>query len=103
MKDIFLYHIKDGYISYLRNFDNKVLLNKKETRPYVGIVLEVKKDDGLKHKYFVPLSSPKAKHEKMKNTKDFRKLGSGGMGALNFNNMLPVLDKQLLFFDINKV
>ena len=37
--------------------------------------------------YFAPLSSPKPKHKKMKNTIDFLKIKNGELGAVNFNNM----------------
>ncbi len=40
--------------------------------------------------YFTPLSSPKEKHKKMKNNIDFIKLAGGELGAINFNNMIPV-------------
>lgn len=49
------YHITDRYIEFLRSFDEKVALNKKETRPYVGVVLEI---EGIK--YYAPFTSPKA-------------------------------------------
>lgn len=41
--------------------------------------------------YFAPLSSPKLKHIKMKNTLDFLKIKNGELGAINFNNMIPVM------------
>ena len=43
--------------------------------------------------YCVPLSSPKSKHESMKNGLDFHRiLDSEGklIGVLDFNNMIPV-------------
>lgn len=63
------YHIEDDYIRYLRQYDDKVAENKQESRPYVGVVLDV---NGIK--YCAPFTSPKPKHQKMKNTKDFRKI-----------------------------
>jgi protein AbiQ len=89
------YNIKDDYIQFLRNYDNKVAENKKESRPYVGVVLEI---DGVK--YYAPFTSPKSKHQKMKNGKDFRKINQGKYGAINFNNMIPVPDIALLEKDI---
>lgn len=44
-------------------------------------------------KYCVPLTSPKSKHDKMKNDLDFSKMFDKKnklIGALNFNNMIPV-------------
>ena len=92
-----LYHIKDEYIEFLWEYDDKVALNKKESRPYVGVVLLV---DGIK--YYAPLTSPKAKHKDMKNGKDFRKIDQGKLGAINFNNMIPVPDDALIMIDINQ-
>lgn len=92
------YHIKEDFITYLRQFDTKVAENKKQTRPYVGIVLEVNSV-----KYYAPFSSPKPKHKKMKNGKDFRKINNGLYGAINFNNMIPVLDSALIEIDIANI
>lgn len=90
------YHITDEYIDFLRSYDKKVSLNKNESRPYVGIVVQI--EDA---KYYAPFTSPKEKHMKMKNGKDFRKIQGGQYGAINFNNMIPVPDKALLEIDIN--
>ena len=92
------YHIKDDYIVFLRQFDSKVSENKNQTRPYVGIVLEIGTI-----KYYAPFSSPKPKHKKMKNSKDFRKIHNGIYGAINFNNMIPVLDDALIEIDISNI
>lgn len=40
-----------------------------------------------------PLSSPKEKHKNMKNSIDFLKLDEEKQGKINFNNMIPILDK----------
>ena len=90
------YHVKDTYIQYLRKYDTKVAENKQESRPYVGVVIEI---NGIK--YYAPFTSPKSKHLNMKNTKDFRKINNGIYGAINFNNMIPVPDRALLLIDIN--
>lgn len=92
------YHIKEDFITYLRQFDTKVAENKNQARPYVGIVLEVNSV-----KYYAPFSSPKPKHKKMKNGKDFRKINNGLYGAINFNNMIPVLDSALIEIDIANI
>ena len=92
------YHIKEDFITYLRQFDTKVAENKNQTRPYVGIVLEVNSV-----KYYAPFSSPKPKHKKMKNGKDFRKINNGLYGAINFNNMIPVLNSALIEIDIANI
>lgn len=90
------YHITDEYINFLRSYDVKVSQNKQESRPYVGVVVQIEDI-----KYYAPFTSPKAKHIKMKNGKDFRKIQGGQYGAINFNNMIPVPDEALLLIDIN--
>lgn len=35
----------------------------------------------------------------MRNRKDFRKIDGGRLGAINFNNMIPVYDCALIDFD----
>lgn len=92
------YHIADEYIEFLKSYDSKVPENKNESRPYVGVVLEI---NGVK--YYAPFSSPKNKHKKMHNGKDFRKIANGLYGAINFNNMIPVVDEALKYIDIGKV
>ena len=93
-----LYHVIDKYIKYLKFFDVKVPDNKNQKRPYVGIVVEV---GGVT--YYAPLSSPKPKHLKMKNGKDFRKINKGVYGAINFNNMIPVPVAELLLIDFDAI
>jgi protein AbiQ len=92
------YNIKDDYITFLRSFDTKVAENKHEARPYVGVVLEI---NGIH--YYAPFTSPKPKHQKMKNGKDFRKINQGIYGAINFNNMIPVVTEALIEIDINNM
>lgn len=91
--------VDSDYSDYLRQFDNKVAYNKheKELRPFIGILFEI---DTCK--YFAPLSSPKPKHRKMKNMIDFFKIKDGELGAVNFNNMIPVTDKNYTLVDLNK-
>ena len=91
--------VDSNYCDYLRKFDNKVAYNKyeKELRPFIGILFEI---DTCK--YFAPLSSPKPKHKKMKNMIDFFKIKDGKLGAVNFNNMIPVTDKNYTLIDLNK-
>ena len=60
----------------------------KDNRPFVGIIILLND-----RQYCVPLSSPKEKHESMKNSVDFHRiLDSRGklIGVLDFNNMIPV-------------
>lgn len=91
--------VDHNYCDYLRQFDSKVIYNKgkKELRPFVGILFEI---NGME--YFAPLTSPKAKHLKMKNTIDFLKIDNGNLGAVNFNNMIPVTPLNYSLIDLNK-
>lgn len=91
--------VNTDYCDYLRKFDSKVAYSKKEKelRPFIGILFEI---EGCE--YFAPLSSPKPKHKKMKNTIDFLKIKEGELGAVNFNNMIPVQRNNYYIIDLNK-
>jgi protein AbiQ len=88
------------YIRNLHNIDDRVLSvspqTGKDSRVFIGIVIVC----GT-HKYCIPLSSPKAKHKKMKNAMDFSKIEIDGklLGVLNFNLMIPVEEEQLQLVD----
>ncbi len=75
------------YCDYLRRYDHKVCYNKgsKELRPYIGVLLEINAC-----LYFAPLSSPKEKYKDMPDNIDFIKIDEGNLGAINFNNMIPL-------------
>lgn len=92
------YYIKDEYIDFLKKYDNIVAENKQESRPYVGTVFEI---EG--HKYYAPFTSPKSKHKKMKNNIDFRKIDNGRLGAINFNNMIPIVDNAIIPVKFNEI
>ncbi len=91
--------VDSDYCDYLRKFDNKVSYNKyeKELRPFIGILFEIENCE-----YFAPLSSPKSKHKTMKNTIDFFKIKNGELGAVNFNNMIPVQENNYTIVDLKK-
>ena len=99
MKRLSIVKLDEKYCDYLRKFDNKVPYNfaKKKLRPFVGVLFEVDK-----FKYFAPLSSPKPKHLKIRSNLDFLKIEGGKLGAINFNNMIPVTDKNIIHIDLNK-
>ena len=96
---LILVRLDTDYCNYLRKYDNKVPYNfdKKELRPFVGVLFEV--NDCM---YFAPLSSPKPKHLKIKSKLDFLKLDNGKLGAINFNNMLPVTENNVIKLDLDK-
>ena len=68
-----LYHMDMKYIRKLAQKDENVMSISpqlhKESRPFVGIVV-ICRDQ----KYCIPLTSPKPKHDTMKNGKDFSKI-----------------------------
>ena len=99
MDNLVLVRLDYNYCDYLRQFDNKVPYNKdkKELRPFIGVLFEVNNC-----KYFASLSSPKPKHKTMKTTLDFMKIDNGNLGAIKFNNMLPVTDKNIIKLDLDK-
>ena len=71
-----LYLIDMKYIRNLAKADSHVMSVSpqiaKETRPFVGIVVVCGEQ-----KYCIPLSSPKSKHQSMKNDVDFTKILDG--------------------------
>ena len=94
-----LVRIDVEYCNYLRQFDYRVPYNYnvKQIRPFIGVLFEVNNC-----KYFAPLSSPKEKHLKLKNNLDLLKLDGGKLGVINFNNMLPVQNNNIIVLDLNK-
>ena len=96
-----LYKVDMKYIRNLHNKDDKVPSVSpqigKDSRVFVGIVVVCDK-----HKYCIPLSSPKAKHNRMKDSMDFTKIVVDGklLGVLNFNLMIPIEEPQLQPIDI---
>ena len=99
MKKLILVKIDSKYCDYLRKFDSRVPYNynKKSSRPFVGALLTI--NDCM---YFAPLSSPKPKHKKLRAKIDFLKIDYGKLGAINFNNMLPVTEKNINKIQLNK-
>ena len=93
-----LYNVEDDYVDFLKTFDSKVPDNKVEKRPFVGIVFTISG-----HNFFAPLSSPKAKHRRMKNAPDFHKINGGSQGAINLNNMIPIPTSELILIDIQNI
>lgn len=99
-KELKLVVIDSKYCDYLRKYDYKVPFNydKKRKRPFIGVLFNV--DKCL---YFAPLTSPKPKHLIMKNTLDFYRLDNGKLGAINFNNMIPVTKDNFEVINIKEI
>lgn len=97
---IAIYEVNPKYVDYLVPYSPHLFQNKQpgqhNERKYIGIILNVND-----MKYFAPLSSFKAKHERMKNGLDFIKVGD--YAVININNMFPVPDSEYTYVDIPKV
>jgi len=85
------YVVDKDYCNYLYGIDKKVgfVDYGDRLKLHIGIVLEV---NG--YQYYIPISSPKAKHYKMSNSIDFQKIEDPITNELyaviNINNMIPV-------------
>lgn len=69
----------------------------KELRSFIGVLFRVNQNE-----YFAPLSSPKEKHKRLRNTLDLIKIENGKYGVINFNNMIPVTSNNYEEIDLNK-
>lgn len=88
------YIIDKEYVNYLRKFDEKVenIDYNFKLKPYIGTLININDIN-----FYVPISSPKKKHESMKDGIDFIKIKQKDktIGVLNLNNMIPILDKNV--------
>ena len=83
-----LYNVDTDYVNQLHSIDNKVEYHHGEhDKPYLGFILEINSTN-----YFVPLSSPKPKHNRMSKNITFKKIEKDEhlFAVLNINNMIPV-------------
>ena len=97
------YILSKKYVEYLQRFDSLVQnidYGCNEIKPYIGIVLQINNFD-----YYVPISSTKEKHYKMKEGKDFViiKEHSKILGVINLNNMIPVLPSEVNVLKYNSI
>ena len=109
-----LYSISDRYIKYLRDSFPRVYSNKEDlrihTRKYLGVVLVIGE-----YKYYIPLSSPKAKHDYVeadgkrtirKDSLIVMRIVSGPpgkqelKGTLQIGTMIPVPDSEIELYDV---
>ena len=101
-KRLNLYMVDMKYVRNLHRADNRVSSVSpqlgKENRVYVGVLTILNK-----HKYIIPLSHPQEKHKNMKPAADFDKIYDKKgrlIAVLNFNQMIPVEDAQLIPVDL---
>ena len=98
------YVVDKEYVNYLREFDDKVenINYNKKLKPYIGILITIDELD-----YYVPISSAKEKHYKIKEGIEFIKIKQDDkiLGVLNLNNMIPISNdnvKELEYKDIEQ-
>lgn len=95
------YIVDDEYINYLRMFDDYVVYNKNNKRPYVGIVINIEN-----YQYFAPMFSPKVKHKNYKSNLSFfriiNKKNKTDLGIIRFVNMIPVPKEKIFLLDVAK-
>ncbi len=89
------YIVDKDYVNYLRKYDNKVenIDYADKLKPYIGILITINEIN-----YYVPISSTKEKHYKIKEGMDFVKIlkDKRTIGVLNLNNMIPILDNNVI-------
>ena len=98
-----LYNVSNAYIDYLKTLDHKVLDNYQGKRPYIGALITIGDI-----KYLAPLTSPKDKHARMKDSditlfklKDLSN-ENNRLGIINLNNMIPVIDSEVSLLDVSR-
>lgn len=96
------YVVDKEYVNYLRKFDSKVenIDYKDNLKPYIGIIIKIKNFN-----YYVPISSPKKKHYKMKDSMDLIRIIKDNkiLGVLNLNNMIPILNQNIQLLEYDKI
>ena len=98
-KTLKFYIVNEDYIDYLSQFDNHVSWNKKEKRPYVGIVLKVGN-----YLYFAPLYSYKVGYDKYKDNPSFMRIEDRkgkNVSIIRFAEMIPVPETAIQLLDFN--
>lgn len=97
-KIVRLIYVDSKFIKYLYRYDSHVMFNKGQKRPYIGVLFEIKG-----HKFYAPLTHPKEKYKTMKNDVDFMRIRGGELGAINFNNMIPVHEEAIIPIIISSI
>ena len=107
--ELSLYLLDNNYITFLKKLghthveNNYANLNARQQKPYVGIVLNVNGQD-----FFAPLSSPKDKYEKVKDSnptifKIKAPKNQNLIGVVKLNNMIPAPSCAYKKLEIEKI
>lgn len=90
------YVVNKEYVTHLHKYDNKVenIDYKNKIKPYIGIVLNINN-----YEYYVPISSAKQKHYKLRNQIDLYKIEREEeiLGVLNINNMISIREDAAIY------
>ncbi|SMG75014.1 Uncharacterised protein [Klebsiella quasipneumoniae] len=102
------YQISSRYISYLKEFEEKVPNSEDPTyqnpKAFIGIVLDIQG-----HKYLAPLTSPKPWHQDIKESSpNFFKLHENGvpenqLGLINLKFMIPIIESEVSLLDMDSM
>jgi len=96
--------VDDDYIQHLKKTDTNVPDNYSSQKPFIGVLFNV---NGLD--YIAPLTSPKAKHSKIKNSSQtsFKVYEDNSNKVLlciiQLNNMIPVKKSCISQFDVTSL
>lgn len=93
------YTVNESYIEYLSQFDNHVSWNKKQKRPYIGIVLKIEK-----FLYFAPLYSYKTNYDKYKDNPSFMRVKNRKgeyLSIIRFAEMIPIPEREIQLLDFD--
>lgn len=95
--NLYFVNINEDYLDFLRRYDNKISYtkNEKQRRKFVGVLLKINDMS-----YFAPLTSKQRKT----NTTNFtiKDKDNKSIGMILFNNMIPVSDRSIIKYNINK-
>jgi len=106
LSDLRFYLVKTEYLDHLRSAEPKVYHSQGDNylnaKPYIGVVLEISG-----HKFLAPLTSPKPKHDKIKNLTLFkiheRSNPDNKLGAISLSSMIPVLESEITELDMGSL
>lgn len=93
------YTVSENYIEYLSKFDSHVSWNKKQKRPYIGIILKIEQ-----FLYYAPLYSYKDNYDKYKDNPSFIRVNDRKgrhISIIRFSEMIPVPKDYIQLLDFN--
>jgi protein AbiQ len=102
--------INESYLDFLRSYETRIPktdYGNDKMKPFFGVLFQ-KGNDIV---YVTQISSPKQRHEKMKNTLDFKKVYEKSkikdkdrlIGVINLNYMFPVPYKMMKDLDYKTI